>query len=270
MFSDLFQDSREDDKHSTPIQSVDSALESWDSSRSGMESGSNGTNAPGNQPTGSHSNQPVANSKNNKVVAQNNQEKPNQTVNGQVTVHRPQSQQSDHRTVPTREVIVAEEPRPPKPPVAPKPAFCNSQNCRLSHANRNLPVNPEYPSRSSKSNPNLLSASSDYPDSYYRSMGHAHSLNYHHGTDVDTTNEPPTTHKDDLHIVESSEAINIKIVQDRPRRDSHYHSNPDLQGGSPDHVTKKQACDRLLSPIVSVSKASTPDPTIAKGRAFDH
>ncbi len=316
----LIQDSREDDKHSTPIQSVDSALESWDSSRSGMESNSQGSgnnnsaaasNATSNNNSNGNKNPSVApaaaavasSTANHVKAAQNtgatkasvqsqnqtgsdppavhrSQSQPahmlhqNQTVSGPVTVHRSLSQPSDHRTVPNREVVVLDDAKPVKPPVAPKPAFCNSQNCRLSHGNtRPVPPGQDfYKRRGSKSNPNLLSASSDYPDSYYRSMGHAHSLHYHHNSDA-STKPPPANCQDDLHITESSEAVNIQ-----GRRDSHYHSDPDLSG-SPENQSalekgfrdsgSKQACerlDRLLSPIVSVSKASTPDPTIAKGK----
>ena len=68
-----------------------------------------------------------------------NSKNTNQTLSGQVTVHRSQSQQSDHRTVPTREVP-EEEDKPSKPPVAPKPVFCNSHNCRLSPAHRGVQI----------------------------------------------------------------------------------------------------------------------------------
>ena len=271
-FIHFSQDSRDDDKHSTPIQSVDSALESWDSSRSGMESNSHSSGNTGHGGTSAnpHSNQTSVGSQDNKeTIGANSGAHPNQnqTVSGQVTVHRSQSQQSDHRTVPTREAPVEEE-TPPKPPVAPKPVFCNSQNCRLSHANRGVQVSQEYQSRSSKSNPNLLSSSSDYPDSYYKKMGHVHNLhNYHYNSE--SASKAPGC-QDDLHIKESSDNIHIK---DSHHRDSHYHSDPDLSG-SPDNAVaidkralldRKFSGDQFLRPVVSVSKASTPDPTIAKG-----
>ena len=264
------QDSRDDDKHSTPIQSVDSALESWDSSRSGMESNSHssGNTAHGSTSANPHSNQTSVGD-NKETISTDSGAHPNQnqTVSGQVTVHRSQNQQSDHRTVPTREELVEDE-KTSKPPVAQKPVFCNSHNCRLSHANRGVQVSQEYQSRSSKSNPNLLSSSSDYPDSYYKKMGHVHNLhNYHYNSE--SASKTPGC-QDDLHIKESSDNINIK---DSHRRDSHYHSDPDLSG-SPDNAVaidnralldRKFSGDQFLRPVVSVSKASTPDPTISKG-----
>ena len=129
-------------------------------------------------------------------------------------------------------------------------------------------MSQEYQSRSSKSNPNLLSSSSDYPDSYYKKMGHVHNLhNYHYNSE--SASKTPGC-QDDLHIKESSDNISIK---DSHRRDSHYHSDPDLSG-SPDNAVaidnralldRKFSGDQFLRPVVSVSKASTPDPTIAKG-----
>ena len=236
-----------------------------------MESNSHSSanNGPGNNSstpsTGSHSNKET----NNNSKDSGNYSNQTQTISSPVTVHRPQSQQCDHRTVPTREVLEVEEPKPVKPPVAPKPAFCNSHNCRLLPANRSVQASQEYTRRGSKSNPNLLSSSSDYPDSYYKSMGHAHNLHHYH-YNADNVSKTPAC-QDDLQIRESSDNINIKS---NSHRNSHYHSDPDLSG-SPDNVVaidnrtflnRKYSGDQLLSPVVSVSKASTPDPSIAKGR----
>ena len=228
-----------------------------------MESNSHSSanNGPGNNTAIPHDNQTPVGSRGNTEtnnVSNDSGSHSTQTIDSPVTVHRSQSQQSDHRTVPTKEVFVVEEPKPVKPPVAPKPAFCNSHNCRLLHGNRGVQASQEYTSRGSKSNPNLLSSSSDYPDSYYKSMGHVHNLhNYHYY--ADNASKTPGC-QDDLQIRESSDNINIK---GNSHRNSHYHSDPDLTG-SPDK--RKYSGDQLLSPVVSVSKASTPDPSIAKGK----
>ena len=170
-------------------------------------------------------------------------------------------QQEDHRTVPTRERD--SNGKLIKPPVAPKPAFCNSQNCRLLHGNRN----DQTVKKESQSNPDILSSTSDNRRGMYHKNNPDYGYNYH--TYHRSHSDQPPGYDTALHITEPSDTNGL-------HGNKHYHSNPDLTRGIHGNLLpsdNKQDLQRapldnnnLLNPQVCVSKASTPDPAIAQSK----